>query len=226
MTEILTGTREPKHWVCVHANLHEYTHTGMLMQAATNFPHSQTTTHVNRFDWIFFFCFHHQSTFPCTVKQHLQRVFFFRSRVGFFFGCSRRADVVVVVPPPIQDSVPWKRRALLLILSPERKRKAFLSEMASLVIKGHSARRPQTAHVVSLCGSGERETQCSQCSPPWQRRSLRGHVTCPGLQPPLLAPALHWTVDWTAHTWYHAKMITVSLLTSWLPLQNVLTFKR
>lgn len=33
------------------------------------------------------------------------------------------------------------------------------SELTSLLIKGHSARRPQTVHVVSLCGSGEREKQ-------------------------------------------------------------------
>lgn len=33
----------------------------------------------------------------------------------------------------------------------------FLTELTFFIIKGHSARRPQTVHVVSLCGSGERK---------------------------------------------------------------------
>lgn len=37
-----------------------------------------------------------------------------------------------------------------------------LTELTSFIIKGHSARRPQTVHVVSLCGSGEREKPCER----------------------------------------------------------------
>lgn len=49
-----------------------------------------------------------------------------------------------------------REEALLLILSPEEEGGVSLSELTSFIIKGHSARRPQTVHVVSLCGSGKR----------------------------------------------------------------------
>lgn len=49
-----------------------------------------------------------------------------------------------------------REEALLLILSPEEEGGVSLSELTSFIIRGHSARRPQTVHVVSLCGSGER----------------------------------------------------------------------
>lgn len=116
----------------------------------------------------FFFAFIIKAHFHALLNDICSVYFFSDPEWVSFLVVPREQMLLLLFPPPTQDSVPWKRRALLLILSPERKRKAFLSEMASLVIKGHSTRRPQTVHVVSLCGSGERETQCSQCSPPWQ----------------------------------------------------------
>ena len=52
-----------------------------------------------------------------------------------------------------------KERSSAANSEPREEGGGFLSELTSFIIKGHSARRPQTVHVVSLCGSGKREKQ-------------------------------------------------------------------
>lgn len=94
-------------------------------------------------------CIHLSDTFPCIVKTSAAQcvIRFFSGLLKSFLGVLQSTRFF----SSIQDSAPWKRRALLQVLSPERNEGAFWVSWL-LIIKGHSLRLYMWSHCVEVAG--------------------------------------------------------------------------